>query len=121
MKIHGSWAGICVVIFIGAIEFCGIGILVACRAKTIETVSGLMNLVMLPLYTLSGIFFSYERFPEELHPVIQWLPLTPVIDALREIWLDGHSLASQWYEITIMLVWSIVSFAIALILFRWSD
>lgn len=121
VKIYGSWLAIFVVVMVGAVEFCGIGILIACRAKTIETVSGLMNLVMLPLYTLSGIFFSYERFPEALHPVIQWLPLTPVIDSLRAIWLDGASLGSQWYELLIMSVWSIISFSIALLLFRWSD
>ena len=76
---------------------------------------------MLPLYTLSGIFFSYEQFPEFIHPYIKWLPLTPVIDALRAIWLDGASLASQWYELMIMGVWGVLSFAVALVLFRWSD
>lgn len=121
VKIYGNWLSLVVVVLIGALEFCGIGILVASRAKTIETVSGLMNLVMLPLYTLSGIFFSYEQFPEAVHPIIKWLPLTPVIDALRAIWLDGASLGSQWYELMIMSFWGIVSFALALVLFRWSD
>ncbi len=121
VKIYGNWLALIVVVFIGAMEFCGIGILIASRAKTIETVSGLMNLVMLPLYTLSGIFFSYEQFPEFVHPYIKWLPLTPVIDSLRSIWLDGASLSSQWYELMIMSFWGIGSFIIALLLFRWSD
>jgi ABC-type multidrug transport system permease subunit len=121
VKIFGSWLALIVVVLIGALEFCGIGILIASRAKTIESVSGLMNLVMLPLYTLSGIFFSYEQFPEAVHPYIKWLPLTPVIDALRAIWLDGASLASQWYELMIMSIWCALSFTIALLLFRWSD
>lgn len=121
VKIYGSWLALVVIVLIGALEFCGIGMLIASRAKTIETVSGLMNLVILPLYTLSGIFFSYEQFPEPLHPFIKWLPLTPVIDALRAIWLDGASLTSQWYEIVIMSTWCILSFVIALLIFRWSD
>lgn len=121
VKIYGNWLALVLVVLIGALEFCGIGILIASRAKTIETVSGLMNLVMLPLYTLSGIFFSYEQFPDAVHPLIKWLPLTPVIDALRAIWLDGASLGSQWYELMIMSIWCVVSFMLALVLFRWSD
>lgn len=121
VKIYGSWLALIVVVFVGALEFCGIGILIASRAKTIETVSGLMNLVMLPLYTLSGIFFSYQQFPEFTHPYIRWLPLTPVIDSLRSIWLDGATLTSQWYELMIMSIWGGLSFVIAMLLFRWSD
>ena len=63
--------------------FSGIGLLVASRAKTIETVTGLMNLVMLPMWILSGIFFSSERFPAAAQPLIKAIPLTPLIDALR--------------------------------------
>ena len=83
-------------ILLGAFSFAGLGLLVASRAKTIEAVSGLMNLVMLPMWVLSGIFFSSERFPELLQPFIQALPLTALIDALRAVMLEGATLASQW-------------------------
>ncbi|MCP4774242.1 MAG: ABC transporter permease, partial [Planctomycetaceae bacterium] len=64
VEVHGNWFSILLIIILGAIEFAAIGLLVASRANTMETASGLMNLVMLPMWTLSGIFFSYERFPE---------------------------------------------------------
>jgi ABC-type multidrug transport system permease subunit len=117
----GSWFSVAFVVFIGAIEFAAIGLLVAARTRTLEAASGLMNLAMLPMWTLSGIFFSYENFPEILHPIIKWLPLTPVIDALRAIMMDGKTLASQWPELGIITLWCIVPFAIALWIFRWSD
>ena len=98
-----------------------VGLLVASRAKTLESVSGLMNLTMLPMWTLCGIFFSYERFPEVTHPFIKALPLTPLIDSLRAVMLEGASLVSLWPEILIMVIWSVVSFAIALKVFRWHD
>ena len=99
----------------------GIGLLVASRAKTMETVSGLMNLVMLPMWVLSGIFFSSERFPDAVQPFIQALPLTALIDALRAVMLEGASLASQWPEVAILAAWGLVSFVLALRLFRWSQ
>ena len=68
VKIYGNWFAILLIVMLGAIEFAAIGLLVASRAQTLETASGLMNLVMLPMWTLSGIFFSYERFPEIVHP-----------------------------------------------------
>ncbi|MEM7454987.1 MAG: ABC transporter permease [Planctomycetota bacterium] len=121
VPIYGNIGTLIVLIFLGASVFSAIGLLVAARAKTIETVSGLMNLVMLPMYTLCGIFFSYERFPEFLHPIIEWLPLTPVINSIRAVMLDGKTLASQWPEIGIMIVWTIVPLIVALAIFRWRE
>ena len=121
VKIYGNWFSVLLIVLIGAVQFAAIGLLVASRAQTLETASGLMNLVMLPMWTLSGIFFSYERFPETVHPIIKLLPLTPVIDALRAIMMDGKSIATLGPEILVMLAWSIIPFAIALAIFRWND
>lgn len=121
VQVYGSWIALIVVILLGAFEFAAIGLLVGSRARTAETASGLMNLVMLPMWTLSGIFFSYERFPEMFHPVIRLLPLTPVIDALRAIMSDGKALVDVLPEIGIVAVWCIVPFFLALAIFRWND
>ncbi len=116
---HGSIFTLMLLIVIGAVMFAGIGLLVASRAKTIEAVSGLMNLVMLPMWVLSGIFFSSERFPDVVQPIIKAVPLTPLIDALRSVMLEGAPLAVQLPRIAIMAGWGVVSFALALKWFRW--
>jgi ABC-type multidrug transport system permease subunit len=120
VKIQGSWVAVAVLILLGAFTFSGLGLLVAARPRTIEAVSGLMNLVMLPMWVLSGIFFSSERFPEEIQPVIKAIPLTPLINALRAVYLEGASLASQWNEVLILAVWGVVTFVLALWWFRWT-
>lgn len=116
---HGGYLSLMVLILFGAVEFAGIGLLVASRASTIETVSGLMNLVMLPMWIFSGIFFSNERFPDMVQPIIQLLPLTPLINALRGIMLEGASLVSLGPELLTMGIWAVVTFVIALATFRW--
>jgi ABC-2 type transport system permease protein len=116
---HGSIFAVIVFILLGAFTFSGIGLLVASRAKTLEAVSGLMNLVMLPMWILSGIFFSSDRFPDAFQPFIKAIPLTPLIDALRAVMLEGASLASQLPRIAILAAWGTVTFALALRLFRW--
>ena len=121
VQIYGNWISIIVLILIGAVQFSGIGLLVAARAKTMESVSGLMNLVMLPMWTLCGIFFSYENFPSVVQPAIKLLPLTPLIDSLRAVMIEGATLFSQWPEILTMCVWGTVTFVIALSIFRWGD
>jgi ABC-2 type transport system permease protein len=78
-----------------------------------------MNVVMLPMWMLSGIFFTSDRFPAAAQPVIQILPLTPLINALRSVMLEGSTLSSQAGQIAIMAVWGVVSFAVALKIFRW--
>jgi ABC-type multidrug transport system permease subunit len=118
--IQGSILAVVVLILVGAFTFSGIGLLVACRAKTIEAVSGLMNLVMLPMWVLSGIFFSSERFPDAAQPFIKALPLTPLIDALRAVMLEGATLASQGTRLAILAAYGVVSFVLALKWFRWN-
>lgn len=117
--IHGSLLAVVFLILLGAVMFSGIGLLVASRAKTIEMVSGLMNLVMVPMWIFSGIFFSSERFPEAIQPVIRLLPLTPLIDALRAVMLEGLPIADQLGRIGIMALWGGASFVLALRWFRW--
>jgi ABC-type polysaccharide/polyol phosphate export permease len=117
---HGSYLAIGLLILLGAFEFAGIGLLVASRAQTIETVSGLMNAVMLPMWIGSGIFFSTERFPEFVQPALALLPLTPLISALRSVMLEGASLFSLGSEIALIIGWGAVTFALALRWFRWT-
>jgi ABC-type polysaccharide/polyol phosphate export permease len=121
VRINGNWFSILLTVMLGAIEFSAIGLLVASRAQTLEAASGLMNLVMLPMWTLSGIFFSYERFPEIVQPLIKLLPLTPVIDVLRGMMMDGKSIFTFGPEILVILVWSVVPFVVSLVIFRWND
>ena len=107
-------------ILLGTFEFSGIGLLVACRAQTIETASGLMNAVMLPMWIGSGIFFSAERFPEAAQPLLALLPLTPLIHALRSVMLEGAGLLSLGNELALITAWGALSFLLALRWFRWN-
>ena len=120
--VRGSLLAVFVVILLGSLTFSGIGLLVACRANSGEMVSGLMNLVMLPMWLFSGIFFSTDRFPTVIQPVVQALPLTPLIGALRAITLEGAGLfePAQLLRLAIMAAWAMVSFVVALKLFRWT-
>ncbi len=120
VRIHGNILDVVILILLGACTFSGIGLLVASRANTIEAVSGLMNLVMLPMWMLSGIFFSSERFPDAAQPFIKALPLTPLIEMLRAVMLEGSSLMNHLPQIGIMLAWGIGTFIVALRLFRWT-
>jgi len=119
VPVRGSLADLAIVSVLGAMTFSGMGLLVASRARTIEGVSGLMNLVMVPMWIGSGIFFSPERFPAALQPVIQALPLTAVNDALRAVMLDGSSVLHMAGEVGITAIWGVAAFAGALALFRW--
>jgi ABC-type multidrug transport system permease subunit len=116
----GSLLAILFVAALGAVSFGGIGLLTASRAQKIESVSGLINLVMMPMWIFSGVFFSYERFPQIIQPLIKALPLTALNDALRAIILQGAGLRSQWIQLAVLALWGGISFLIALKWFRWS-
>ena len=117
--VRGSWLSVVLMTMLGGFTFSGIGLLVAARPTTIEGVSGLMNFIMLPMWLLSGTFFSSERFPQLLQPFIQALPLTALNNVLRALMNEGASLSSNWLPIAILLAWCLVSFVIALKIFKW--
>jgi ABC-type multidrug transport system permease subunit len=104
---------------VGAMSFCGLGLLIASRVSTIEGASGLANLVMMPMWLLSGVFFSYERFPEKALPFIRALPLTALNDALRGVMNEARSWTALAPQLAIVAAWGVVSFVVALKIFRW--
>jgi ABC-type multidrug transport system permease subunit len=119
VPVRGSMLDLAVLCVLGSLAFSALGLLVASRAQTIEAVSGLMNTVMMPMWIVSGVFFSAQRFPGALQPAIRALPLTALIDALRANMLQGAGLAQVAPQLGVLGVWLVVSFTLALKLFRW--
>lgn len=119
VTVEGSIGALLAVTLVGALSFTGLALLVAARPTTVEAASGWMNFVMLPMWILSGSFFAYDRFPEAVHPAIRALPLTALNDALRAVMNEGASFASTWVELTVLAVWGVLGFGLALRFFRW--
>ena len=119
VPVRGSLLDLAVLCILGSFSFAALGLLLASRARTIEAASGLMNIVMMPMWIASGVFFSSQKFPNVMQPVIKALPLTAVIDALRANMLQGSSLAQMLPQVGIILFWLVICFVLALKLFRW--
>jgi ABC-2 type transport system permease protein len=119
VAVHGSFGALALVTLVGALAFGGMALLVSSRARTIEGISGLLNVVMLPMWVLSGVFFAASNFPDAMQPFIQVLPLTALIDALRGVINEGLSIGEVGDDLAILAVWGAASFGLALRLFRW--
>jgi ABC-2 type transport system permease protein len=119
VPVRGSLPDLAVLCLLGSFSFCALGLLLASRARTIEAVSGLMNVVMMPMWIASGVFFSSQNFPGMMQPFIKALPLTAVIDALRANILQGAHLPQLAPQVGVMVFWMVACFALALRLFRW--
>ena len=120
MQILGSIPTILLIGASGALGFAGLGLLTASRSQKIESVSGLINLVMMPMWIFSGVFFSYERFPAAIQPFIKALPLTALNDALRATILEGATLGAQSGRLLVLALWGGISFVLAVKWFRWT-
>src|SRR5437667_6244596 len=120
MRVLGSFLSIVLIGALGAVSFGGLGLLTASRAQKIESVSGLINIVMMPMWIFSGVFFSYERFPAMVQPFIKALPLTALNDALRATILQGSPFTAQTGRLLVLVLWGGTSFLLALRWFRWT-
>jgi ABC-2 type transport system permease protein len=119
VPLRGAFTTFCALVLLGSMTFGGLGLLVAARPRTMEGASGLMNLIMLPMWVLSGVFFSSARFPDAAQPFIKALPLTALADGLRKVMLEGAGLAAISGEMLVLTIWLVLSFVIALKIFRW--
>lgn len=119
VPLRGSIGELTLLCLLASLCFGTMGLLIGSRAKTIEAASGLMNAAMMPMWILSGVFFSPERFPDAVQPLIRALPLTAVIDALRANMLRGESIVTMSWQLPVILAWTLGSFLLALWLFRW--
>ncbi len=119
VPVRGSAAGLVLLCLFCGLSFAGLGLLCGSRVRTLEGVNGLINLILVPMWLFSGVFFSPERFPKMLQPAIQALPLTAANEALRAVMLEGKSLAALPSQLAILGVWGVASFAVALKIFRW--
>jgi ABC-2 type transport system permease protein len=108
-----------IICVLASLSFSALALLSASRAKTIEAISGIVNLLQVPMWILSGVFFSAQRFPDVIQPVIKALPLTAVIDAMRAQMLEGATLMQVLPQLGVLTAWLLVSFVLALKLFRW--
>jgi ABC-type multidrug transport system permease subunit len=119
VPVRGSLAHLAILAVLISLSFSAMGLLIATRVRTIEAASGLTNLVIMPMWVLSGVFFSSERFPDAVQPVIRALPLTAANESLRALLLQGANLAQLAPQLAILSAWLGLSFVLALKLFRW--
>jgi len=119
VSVRGSFLTLLVVAIVGGLTFAVMGLLLACRSENPQIVSGLINVVSFPMYLCSGVFFSSSRFPDALQPVIRYMPLTLLNDALRETMIDGASIVTVGPKIMLCAAWGVVSFVLAIRFFKW--
>jgi ABC-2 type transport system permease protein len=116
VPLRGSPAALAALLVLGSLSFSSLGLLAAARAQTIEGYMGILNLLTIPMWILSGLFFATSRFPAGVQPFVNALPLTILNDGVRAIMLDGAGVSSRF---VLLALWGVASFAAALRLFRW--
>jgi len=119
VTVQGSVALVFFVALVGVLSFTGFAVLCASRTASVEVVSGFINALTLPMWLASGTFFSYERFPEAIHPIIQALPLTALNDALRAVINDGAGILTIAPQLGVLAGWGLLAFGLGVRLFRW--
>lgn len=119
VPVRGSWLLLALLILLGAVSSGALSLFVASRARSFEAISGLINLAIVPMWIMSGIFFSSSNFPDVIQPFVQALPLTALNDALRAVMLAGDGFGAVAHEIAILSAWAVICFGLALKIFRW--
>jgi ABC-2 type transport system permease protein len=119
--IHGNVVWLFVLAVIGNLIFLNIGFSIAGRARNPDAADGMANAIALPMLFLSGTFFPTDTLPEAVQTIVAILPLTPLLEAMRIVSVDGDPITAASSQILLLAGWVVVSFAIASRLFRFQE
>ena len=119
LQMFGDYMSLLVIVLIGSAIFLAVGFAIAGWAKNEDQAAPVANLVSLPMMFLSGVFFPRDAMPEFLAAITQFMPLTYVNEALRAIVNDGAGLLALGPQLIGMGVWAVITFVLAVVLFRW--
>jgi len=119
LQMFGSWLVLAIIVGLALLIFLAVGFAVAGWAKNEDQAAPVANLISLPMLFLSGVFFPRDAMPEALQTVTQFMPLTYVNEALRGVMNEGAGLADLGPQLLGMGVWAVITFVIAVRLFKW--
>ena len=119
MVIQGDISALILLFLAGNVAFAGLAVFVSSNTSNTEVGNGLINVVVMPMMVLSGIFFSYHNFPDWSLPVIQKLPLTMLTDGIRSIFNEGAGYADVAMPILILTATGVIFFLAGLRIFKW--
>ena len=119
VQFAGNLAAILLLAVVGGAVFLSMGFAISGLSTSEEMATPLANVVSLPMLFLSGIFFPRDVMPEFLQTITDFLPLTYLVEAMRNIAVDGQTIWSQWDNLLGLAVWLVVGFVVAARVFRW--
>jgi ABC-2 type transport system permease protein len=109
------------IFFLGGLNLCSIGLILAARGTSEEFTSGVLNFISWPMMFLSEVWFSLEGSPAWVQKFSDFFPLTHLLRAARRVMSDGASFADVQWECGVLLVSTMICLSIAAMLFSWNE
>lgn len=119
LKMTGDVLSMLVMVVFGCLAFISLGFIVSGMTRNVETAAAVANIVSFPMMFLSGVFFPIDTAPAWMQPITKIMPLTYLVEALREIMTRGQSILTTWPNLLVMVATAAVGLAIGLRFFRW--
>jgi len=119
VTMSGSTLAFILIFVAGNIAFTGIAIFASSRTSDTRIGNGLVNLVVMPMMVLSGIFFSYQNFPDYAIRIIEKLPLTMMADHTRSVFIEGAGIHQVLMPSTVLTILGLIFFALGLRIYKW--
>ncbi|XOV95048.1 MAG: ABC transporter permease [Bacteroidota bacterium] len=119
VSITGSILAVILLVIAGNVAFTGLAILIASRTANTQIANGLINLVVMPMMILSGIYFSYHNFPDLMISIIQFLPLTVLADSIRSVFIEGATLVNVLPEIIGLFAFGFILYGLGIRIYKW--
>ena len=117
--IYGNYISVFPLVVLANLTFLNLGFIVGSLSKSVQAASGLGNLLTMPLMFLSGVFFPTDNLPSIMALAVKYLPLTPLLEALRGVLLTAQPLSDFPTQLVLLGSWVVITGMIAVKTFKF--
>lgn len=121
LQLRGQWWLLIPLLVAGTLAFMSVGLLVGSLARTEEAASAAVNLVILPMAFLSGVFFQIDAMPELFQRASWLMPMRHLSAGLLDVLVRDGGVGSVVAPVGVLLGFAAVMTLIATRVFSWED
>ena len=118
VDISGSYLWLVVTVLLGLTAMLSIGYVIASFLRTVTSVNAAVNLIAFPMIFLGKSYFPLDT-PPAVAPLVNFIPLTHLNDALREVINHGDGPGELWINWAALAGWALAGYLLSMRVFRW--
>lgn len=119
MEVRGDWLSLATIVLIGSMLMIALGVMIGGWAKNTTQSEIYGQIIFIGSLAFSGLWLPRALMPDWLRDITAFLPLTPLIEGMERIVVEGLAITDISFQLAVIAGWFVVVFLVGMKTFRW--